>query len=213
MDLSPLSVKETAKELSKNEIDGTLVDKGNYEAILYKEIDGNLEILAGPKQFTVRELYNGAISGSDGKERVAYGKKVSSLRKEITAAALKLSKTIKKINALRLAAEKMDINDKSLIHRIHQIRNMLLELDEKMNGNRSKSQVGEKNDPTIMYRLYNATSGISRNTYGPTKTQVMSYEITVKRFTDFKKSLDQITEIEIPRIENKLSEAGAPTVY
>jgi len=207
-----LRVIDSEKDLPDRGGSGALADEGEYDAALYKEVNGVLSIIAGPKPFNVKKLYDGALQGSSGKERVEFNERVSNLYRDVSAGSLKLSKTIKKTDALRSAAAKMDIVDESLILKIHEIRNRLFELDEHMNGNRSKGQVGEKTNPTIMYRLYNALRGISRSTYGPTKTQIMSYEIASKRFSEFKSSLETITDFEIPKIEDRLVELKAPIV-
>jgi photosystem II stability/assembly factor-like uncharacterized protein len=207
-----LSVIDSDKELPKKERSGPLASEGRYEALLYKEIDGTLTLLDGPKPFNVRKLYDGALQGSSGIERLKYNRKVSSLQREITAGSLILEKAKRKIEALRLAASKIDAVGKEIVLKIHDIRENLLNLDEQMNGNRSRSEVGEKNNPTIMYRLNHASRGISSNTYGPTKTQLISYELASKSYNAFKVSLDIITEKEIPSIEKILLDAGAPRV-
>ena len=53
------------------------------------------------------------------------------------------------------------------IKKIYDLKTHLHDLDEELNGNKSKSEIGEKNKPTVSYHMRVATRGLS-TTYGPT---------------------------------------------
>ncbi len=77
-----------------------------------------------------------------------------------------------------------------------------------MNGNRSKREIGEKNNPTIARRLNVANS--FNSTYGPTPMQKRSLEIAATEFKELKKNRENIINMELPKIEDALKAAGAP---
>ena len=81
-----------------------------------------------------------------------------------------------------------------------------------MNGNRSKNEVGEKNNPTISSRLRMASSGTFGSTYGPTETLKRSLEIAGSQFVELKKELDNILNVIMPAFEKALIDAGAPWI-
>ena len=95
---------------------------------------------------------------------------------------------------------------------MHDLRQVLLKLDEDLNGNRSKQQVGEKRNPTINTRLFAAMSGTMYSTYGPTPTHRRSLEIANIRFGEFKTALEDIIGEKLPELEKALQDAGAPWV-
>jgi hypothetical protein len=86
----------------------------------------------------------------------------------------------------------------------------LLELDEQMNGNRSKRQVGEKRAPTFRDRLNFTSSSVRYSTYGPTPSQEKSLEIARQEFKTFKTELDRVVRQELPVLEKEIQAAGAP---
>jgi hypothetical protein len=129
----------------------------------------------------------------------------------MTASSIKLQKAIKKINALQYAASKMTVENKLLDQKIYSFKQNLFEIDEQLNGKKSKTEVGEKNNPTIFSRLSVASSGLS-SSYGPTATHIRSFEIAKKQYPEIEKQLDSIVDTVLPSIEKELVENGAPFV-
>ncbi len=200
------------RELPKEERRGFMVMPGRYTVTLSKQIDGVVADLAGPKNFTVKRLYDGSLKRADDKKQIAFTNEVTILQKELTAATIKLGNAIKKVDALQAAASKINNDNSEILKNLYSVEQKLLDLDELIYGNRSKSEVGEKNNPTIMDRFYNAYGSSSRSTYGPTETHLKSLSIAKKQFKEFMLKLEQIVNAEIPTIEKSLIEAGAPLV-
>jgi hypothetical protein len=87
-----------------------------------------------------------------------------------------------------------------------------MDLDEELNGNRSKREIGEKTRPTIA-RWHNvASSGTFNSTYGPTPLHRHSLEIAGAKFVELRKDLENIVDQELPRVEKALRDAGAPWI-
>ena len=200
------------RELPKEERSGFMVLPGSYTVTLSKQIDGVITDLAGPKNFTVKRLYDGALKRADNEKQIAFTNEVTGLQKELTAATIKLNNTIKKVNVLQSAASKMSSDNSEVLEKIYSVKQRLLDLDENISGNKSKNEVGEKNNPTIMDRFYNAYGSSSRSTYGPTQTHLKSLEIAKKQFEEFKLKLKQMVSIEIPMVEKLIIDAGGPLV-
>ncbi len=110
-----------------------------------------------------------------------------------------------------MSASKMTVENKLLDEKIYSIKQNLIDLDTQLNGNKSKTEVGEKNNPTIFSRLSVASSGLS-SSYGPTATHIRSYEIAKKQYPEIEKKLNSIVDIELPSIEKELIKNGAPIV-
>ena len=203
---------DSDKSLPEREWSGYLAPPGTYYASLQKEIDGVVTELTSPKPFNVKKLYKGELKGVDEEVKTRFTARITSLQKEISAATLRLSKAMKRIDALQYALKKTSVIDNELIKKAHEINQELFSLDEQLYGNRSKREVGEKNTPTLRTRLSVASSGLRYTTYGPTELHKKSFEIAEKQFNAFNAELNLIINTEIPLIEKRIEELGGPII-
>jgi hypothetical protein len=95
---------------------------------------------------------------------------------------------------------------------LHSIRVELLDLDKKLNGDRSKGEIGEEAGTTVSSRLGVAQTGVERSTYGPTPTLKRSVDIAAKEFRTIKTSFEAIRLNRLPALEMAMQAAGAPWV-
>ena len=80
-----------------------------------------------------------------------------------------------------------------------------------MNGSKSRSEIGEKNEfPTIWNYLW-AAYGSSRSTYGPTQTHKESLQNASIIYDELKSEVNIIIQLLDP-IENDLKRIKAPKV-
>lgn len=191
---------------------GFLAAPGKYTAVLMKEIDGKVAQLAEPVTFTVKQLHKGALPGSSNEETVAFWKELSDVQKEYSAMNLQMRNANKQLNALSIALKRTPEAPGELDEELYQIRQKLYDLDKQLNGNRSKSAVGEKTKPTVGERISIATTGTGYSTYGPTPTHEKSLDIAKKQMDVISTSLNQLTGVEIPGLEKSMLESGAPVV-
>jgi photosystem II stability/assembly factor-like uncharacterized protein len=191
---------------------GVMAAPGEYTVILSKQVDGIVTNLSEPMMFQVERMRKGALEGADPEETAAFWQEIAGLQRGTTAASLALRNALKKVDVLQKALSRTPEAPGTLDTRLHDLRQKLLILDEQLNGNRSKRQVGEKNNPTINTRLYAAMSGVSSSTYGPTPTHKRSLEIAVTQFGELKSALENILDKELPELEKALQDAGAPWV-
>ena len=109
-------------------------------------------------------------------------------------------------------SEIRDLSPDEMEQKVSDLKQELFVLDEQLNGNRSKREIGEKYKPTIAYRLNQVSYGTSNSTYGPTEMQKRNLEIAGTQFLDLKNSLDIIMNEKLPGIEKALIDAGAPWI-
>lgn len=209
---SGLKVINEDKKLPEKDREGFLVFPGKYFATLSKEINGKNEVLSGPIPFKVKKLYNGFLEPVNKNLTENFLTKLGKMQKEVNAVSISLNKLRKKIDALKLAAQNTSVINNEVITEIYNVRMELFELDEELNGSRSKKEIGQKSNPTIISRLTNAGRSIRNNTYGPTQTQINGLDIVSKQFNLFYQKFLVIQNSKIPNIENRLLEAGAPII-
>ena len=174
-------------------------------------MDGQITPLAGPVSFEVERLRDGALKGATYAELAAFRKELEGLQGGIFAASLVLDKSVDRINAIQTALSRSNIEPGQLDARVHDLKRKLMDLEEKMNGNQSKEEIGERNPPTLRSRFFVAYRGLS-TTYGPTPLHRQSLAIAKKEFEGLNDQLNQLSNEEIPDLEKSLMGAGAPWI-
>jgi len=191
---------------------GVMAAPGVYTVTLSKLVDGQITDLSEFVPFKVERLREGALEGSSPQETAAFWQEIAKLERGTSAASLVLKKALGRVDGLKTSLSRVPAAPGALDQQLHDLRKTLFELDEQLNGNRSKGQVGEKNNPTINYRLRVARSGTFSSTYGPTPTHQRSLEIASTQFDEFKIALEKILNKQLPKFEKDLQAAGAPWI-
>ncbi|MEJ2504679.1 MAG: hypothetical protein P8Y81_00250, partial [Ignavibacteriaceae bacterium] len=191
---------------------GAMVAPGEYTVTLSKEIDGITTNLSEPMKFKVERMYKGALNGANPDVTAGFWRETEKLNRSLSAATKILNSTLTKISLMEKALNRTPAAPGNLDKQLYDLKQALYVIDEKMNGNRSKDEVGEKNNPTVLSRLEIATWGSFGSTYGPTRDQKQSLEIAESEFLELKKELDVILNVKLPAFEKALMEAGAPWV-
>lgn len=84
-------------------------------------------------------------------------------------------------------------------------------LQYELQGNQSKGEIGERNNPTIGNRLSIANRGLS-TTYGPTDLNRKSLQIAKNALPAIGEKVDKIVNQDIPALAKMLNEIGAPYI-
>jgi photosystem II stability/assembly factor-like uncharacterized protein len=189
---------------------GAMAAPGEYTVTLSKQVDGVFTDLSDPLSFMVERMRQGSLEGSDPATTSTFWQEIAQLQRRTSAASKALQKTLKRIDHLKIVLSRTPSPPEELDTQLHHIRQALLELDAHLNGNRSKRQVGEKRNPTILDRASFAYQGTRYSTYGPTPSHRKSLEIATTQFQKFKSDLDDVLNQQLPQFEKSLQDAGAP---
>ena len=84
-------------------------------------------------------------------------------------------------------------------------------IDELLNGNAAKNEIGERNPPAPGDGRFVGLVAL-RNTYGPTGNQKDAFNRAKKQLAEIKSSLMTLSETSLPELLKKLKIAGAPTI-
>ena len=95
--------------------------------------------------------------------------------------------------------------------KVHLLQQQLYTLEEVMNGNQSKEEIGERTRPTVRSRFFVAYRGLS-TTYGPTPLHKESLQIAKAQFGEINKKIEKMSKEDIPALEEALMGAGAPWI-
>ncbi|MEJ2721315.1 MAG: glycosyl hydrolase, partial [bacterium] len=204
-----------ADDASEDEGDyrrGVLAAPGAYTVTLSQEVDGTVTTLSEPVSFVVERLRAGALEGVGDENAAAFWRRVAELQRSASAASVVLSNTLERVDAMRVALSRTPAAPGDLDKQLYELRQTLLDFDERLNGNRSKRQIGEKVNPTIYSRLRFAMGSTRNSTYGPTPNIQKSFDIADAEFAELKTVLQNIVDRRLPEVERALNRAGAPWV-
>jgi len=192
------------------EPEGFMVAPGTYTVELASRIDGEVTPLAGPREFDVVRLREGALDGAEPAETVAFWKRLSSMMRRVSAANRVIDEAREKVDAMSTALERSTAPAGELDAELHGISQRLHAIAEELRGRQSMEQLNEPQGPTIGQRMFVAMIGTGRSTYGPTPTHEMSLDIAERKFAEVRSELNGLVETRIPALEQALLDAGAP---
>jgi hypothetical protein len=86
----------------------------------------------------------------------------------------------------------------------------LLKIREVLQGNERQGEMGEPTPPSITERLGVVMIGNQFSTYGPTPTHRRSFEIAVEELGEVRQELQQLIDVDLEALEEKLEAAGVP---
>jgi hypothetical protein len=112
---------------------------------------------------------------------------------------------------MQRALMRAETSDADLIKQLHATRQKLIDLNQEVNGNPAKGEIGERNPPSVQSRMFVGIRGL-RTTYGPTAMHQQSVEIAEKQIAGIITKLQAINSTEIPALESALITAGAPWI-
>ncbi len=190
---------------------GFMAPPGPYSVTLNKEVDGVVTELSQPQPFEVMRLRKGALDGADPDVVAAFWRQIEDLQGGLSATSVSLRNALTRVKALQTALSRANAAPGNLDKQLHELREQLLALDERLNGNRSKSQVGEKNLPTVSERLGHVVTGNMRSTYGPTEGHKQSMAIAKEELAEVEKELAS-TIVRMEDIERAIVLAGGAVI-
>jgi len=189
---------------------GFLAAPGTYTVTLSQQVDGETTELAGPREFEVKRLREGALDGAPPEQTVAFWKRIAELQRSTSAANATLEQTRERIDNLRTALSRAEAAPDGLDQSLYTLSQKLYDIEERLNGIQTKDEVGEPKQHTVGRYLQVAMIGTMMSTYGPTPTHERSLGYAEEMFTGIREQLNTLAQDEIPAFEQRLIEAGAP---
>ena len=187
---------------------GHLVSPGNYTASLVKETEGQMFVLDGPINFNVVDLGRSTLQGTSYEDYSSHAYNVDQVYDRQTIFSNKLTKTMNMVKAMRLSLHTSKQLNNELGNNLFQMEEELNQILVEVNGNSAKSEIGEKNDPTLSRFISNAARGLS-TTYGPTGQHKQSLEIANSMLDKLEVKLNVI-EGKLPSMKLELNNMNAP---
>ena len=187
------------------------VSPGTYTLRLMELNKGKYNLVSDEKKFKVKRIRKNILDNpiSDDFEQLISD--FVEFDKDYVYSLEKYANAKKKMQKFEQAYRYVDEISSKLISDINLLENEMNLIDTALNGNKSKKDVMEKDNPTISNRISIAMRGFSGNSYGPTKTQINSFEIAKKQWNRIKPRILNFIE----SVENKiqfLESKGSPKI-
>jgi photosystem II stability/assembly factor-like uncharacterized protein len=191
--------------------DGFLVSSGKYSATLYAVQNGQAKQLAGAADFSVHPLFKGALEPASNEERAEFRKKLEAFALEYSTVRKSLAEAGDRVKVMKSACFRLDTDAETYIQRVYKAEEGLHKLEEMMNGQSTRNEVGEKqpNTPSVRYAV--ARQGLS-SSYGPTEMHRESLELGYEELQPIRSELKKFTQEILDVLENDLRAAGAPLI-
>jgi len=122
-----------------------------------------------------------------------------------------LARSLTRVERMSKVIENSNTEAGELDGKLHGLRMKLMKLDERLNGNRAKQEVGEKFKPIVQDRLFAVSRGVDRSTYGPTPTHRRSLEIADAEIAELQ-TLIESAQQEVTNLLKELIDAGGPWI-
>ncbi len=190
---------------------GYLVTPGTYSVTLSLLNGEEVKLLAEEQTFSVKPLREGSLQGATFEEIRSFQKEIETVQQEMGSLNSSLEKGKKKIKAMKKAYLRVEQENPDLLTRIYKAESTLLDLDRQLNGNRSKSEVGEKQPSTPGSRFWVARGGLSTS-YGPTDLHLENLALCINALKPISEGMKGLTDQVIPKLLCDLKEAGAPPI-
>lgn len=97
-----------------------------------------------------------------------------------------------------------------MLNDVHNLQMQLRDITEKFDGDPTKSRRNEAAYPGFNSRLRTMMFGAMGSTEGPTGTHKKQFDIVLDEYQQVADTLKQLVEQEIPDLNKRLDDAGAP---
>ncbi|MEM7203258.1 MAG: glycosyl hydrolase [Planctomycetota bacterium] len=188
---------------------GMMAAPGTYTVSLAKQVGGTLTPLSEPRAFDVVPLRRGALPGADLADVAAFWRAYENAVRTHSALGLRVTRLLKSIERVGTVLARSRSAAGELDGRYHALRSDLMTFDNRLNGNRSRGEAGEKNPATAGDRLAAVERVVGGSTYGPTATARRNMELANGALAELAPQLAELEQRGRALLQ-ELNAAGAP---
>jgi hypothetical protein len=188
---------------------GLMAAPGKYEVSLWRQQGSELVQLSVSRSFDVVPLKKGSLAGAEPDVVAQFWREYENSVRAHSAIQVSLAAGVAKLERMEEVLLHSQAQPGEMDIRLEALRKEFLTIDGALNGNRSKLEVGEKNNPTIQDRLFAVSLGVDRSTYGPTPTHHRTLEIANSQINEIQANLASANR-ELAKLVSDLVASGSP---
>ena len=187
------------------------VKEGQYTVSLFEVNNGSFNKLTESKTFNIKKIRKNVLTNPVESQIDDFIEKLVSIETESRLVLDEFSKSKKLFANFDRATRYIENIDGKLIKEISNLYDEMNSIDVLIVGNKSKKEIGEKDNPSFSDRLMFAKRGFYGNSYGPTKHQLESFEIGVKQWNQMKPKIENFSK-SVNAIKARLESLGSPYI-
>ena len=189
--------------------EGTLVAPGVYTVDMQLYENGKVTTLVAPVSFTIKGLENTIMPAEDRAAKVAFQKQVAQLEADMNATYTMMSEANNKIKHMRAAIERMESPYAEYYKMLKDIDDKFKAVSIALFGDPVKRELDIDQPKSPAARIGVMSYEQKYTTSTPTKTHKESYAIARAQLDDLKKQVENIYNIDVKQLEDKLVKSGA----
>jgi photosystem II stability/assembly factor-like uncharacterized protein len=189
---------------------GPLAAPGSYTVSIEQRVDGVITQLVAPTPFEVVPLLEPSLALPDREAVLAFQRQAGELQRAVMAASGAARGAAEQLGAMKNAIEVWPDADPSLRQEARELELRLMDLQELLFGDRTRTRRNEADMPGLTSRVSTAVRGSYRTTYGPTDSHRRQYDIAAAQFAELLPALRQLIEVDLVALEDRLEAAGVP---
>ncbi|MGI8788851.1 MAG: WD40/YVTN/BNR-like repeat-containing protein [Pyrinomonadaceae bacterium] len=186
---------------------GALVMPGKYSVTAELKVNGATTALPGTQSFEITVEGKERMTGEELVALADFQRKVSVLQRAVTGASDAATAAKTRISLLKRATQEAPAPNQKLVEDARALETKINDIINALRGGRENSEIAS---PPIAARVENIADTIRLSSVRPTQTQLNQYEFAASQFNPVLAQLKSLIEIEIPRLEKALNDAGAP---
>ena len=186
---------------------GGLVVPGEYTVSAAKRIGDKETAIGNAQTFQVVAAFDSSIPANDREDTLAFQQKANTLQRAATGLNGKLGEVLSQIESIKNSLSREPLIDRAFYDRARELELKLKDVQEELVGNRTKSRRDKLDKISAMSRIQNALYSTLNQTYGPTKTNRMQYEIGKRQLQDITAQLQTLIK-DFEQLVDELDKAG-----
>lgn len=188
---------------------GQLVMPGKYNVSVALRVNGVVTDLPGAQGFNVVTEGRESMTPAERVALADFQRKVSLLQRSVNGALSAATEAKTRIGLLRRSAQEAPTSNQSLVNEAKALDKRIDDILNELRGGREDSDIPP---PPLNQRINNVAGTIRLSSTKPTETQLNNYNIVMNEFKPLLARLRALIDVEIPKLEKALEDAGAPLV-
>jgi hypothetical protein len=188
---------------------GHLVTPGVYNISMSKYQDGMLTPLAGPVSFTTKLLNQASLPAKDLAANAVFYQKVSDMSRHLSATNDLLGQIESRVKNAELAIMDMPAAASDLLAKTYKIKQALVPIKLKMNGDDTRAKREFESKPSINDRVYGIIYSIWNTTSDIPKTLTDAFAVAEKQYNEVFPMIKDL-DTQVSAIEAELNKNKAP---
>ncbi len=189
---------------------GPMVVPGAYEVSLSQRVDGVVTPLGEAQKLEAVALSAASLPAEDKRALLEFQQETAALQRAVLGSLRAVEETESRLDFIARAILQSPRADAALLQEARALEDRLHAIDVALSGDATIRSRSESTPPSIADRVDDVVSGHWTSTSAPTETQREACRIAGAAFEPVLEDLRRLLEDDLPALEAKLDDAGAP---